>query len=121
MLSGEIKLTDTAIPVTARFNPVGGVNPVPTFTGVNLAATVQAGTAATADIVWMQDDSTGAFRRYFFSDGTGPGLTTGWRSANPASGAENLDAGGTWLSSGLIIRRRGSLPHTVVMKAPAYP
>lgn len=117
-ITGEIKTTDSAVPIPRRIQPAGVVHPFPSLDSLNLAATLQAGTPETADIVWAQDESSGGLHRYFYSNGTGPGLTTGWRRLDPQPGAENAEAGGTGLSPGVIIRRRGSLPHTVVMKAP---
>jgi len=118
VIEGAIKITDTAVAIPRRMHPAGVVSAFPTLNNLNLAASLQAGTRDTADLVWVQDVPTGTLHRYFYSNGTGPGLTTGWRKADPASGAGNQDEGETFVSPGVIIRRRGSLPHTVVMKAP---
>lgn len=118
VITGEVKTTDSAVPLFRQIQPVGVVNPLPTLDSLNLAATLQAGTPDSADFVWSQDETSGNLHRYFYSNGTGPGLSTGWRRLDPAPGAENAEMGATEVSPGVIIRRRGSLPHTVVMKAP---
>lgn len=118
VVSGSLKVTDTEIPLVTRFQPIGVVNPLGTLDNTGLSASLQAGTAVTADIVWAQDQFTGEYYRYFHSDGSGPGLTTGWRVVGAVGEAENQDAGSVWLSPGVIIQRRGPLPQTVVLNAP---
>lgn len=115
VFSGEIKVTDAAIPIDRRFNHVGSVAPVSSLASLGLAETVRAGDPGTADIVWSQDETTGDFLKFFYSDGSAPGLTTGWRMI----GGGDLDRGTDFVSTGLVIRRRGVLPHVVIMKAPA--
>ena len=110
LLTGEIKVTDTSIPLLQRFNSIGSITPASTFNSSGLAVTLEAGLSESADIVWSQDETTGAFLRYFHSDGTG-GLTTGWRLI----GDGDVDHGADYLSPGLIIRRRGVLPHAVLI------
>lgn len=112
VFSGEIKVTDTTIPISEKFDWVGTAQPVASLASLDLSASLQSGTEQTADLIWSQDVFTGQFRRYFHSDGSGPGLTTGWRLV----GGGNVDQGAVEVSPGIAIRRRGALPHTVLLR-----
>lgn len=118
VITGDVKVTDTWIPLSTRFSAIGAESPVATLADTGLDVSLQSGTASTADLVWSQDTITGEIRRYFHSDGSGAGLTTGWRLADPPPGDEDLEQGDEFVSPGLLIHRRGSLPHPVVIPAP---
>lgn len=112
VFSGELKVTETAIPISQKFSWVGSVQPVASLASLDLSASLQSGTEQTADIVWSQDFLSGQIRQYFHSDGSGPGLTAGWRLV----GGGNVNQGSVEVSPGIAIRRRGTLPHTVNLK-----
>ena len=117
---GEVKVTNTHLAVTDSFNYFSSVYPVNTFglklSESGLAASLQPGTAETADLIWSQDAS-GNYHTYFYSDGTPP-LTTGWRKANAAPGTEDDDQSNAELNSGFIIHRRAPAPYPALLTPP---
>ena len=116
---GEIKLTNTLLSVTDTFNYFSSVYPIgETLANSNLSVSLQAGTAATADLIWIQDGS-GNYRTYFLSDGTSQ-LTAGWRLANADPGLEDVDQSEVELSAGFIIQRRAPAPYNTLLTPPDY-
>lgn len=120
IVSGEIKLENTRLSVAETFNYCSMVYPVGmTLEESSLAASLQPGTATTADIVMLQDEITGEFRRYFVSDGSPP-LTSGWRRADPPPGGENTDESAAPMSSGFVIHRRAAQLYEALMTPPDF-
>ncbi len=120
VVSGEVKLENTLLSVAETFNYRSMVYPIGMTLGESsLAGSLQPGTAATADIVVLQDETTGEFRRYFVADGSPP-LTSGWRLADPPPGAENADQSAAAMSSGFVIHRRAAQPYEALMTPPGF-
>jgi hypothetical protein len=122
VITGSVKLIVTKFTVRDTFNYFSSVYPVGmTLSNSSLASSLQPGTAETADLVWIQDELTGGFRRYFVSDGTPP-LSAGWRLADAPPGQENIDQGDVPMSPGFIIHRRTPEPYDALMPPPpGYP
>jgi len=120
ILTGELKMrSNTWLSVNQTFNYFSSVYPVGlTLGNSGLAASLQAGTADTADIVWMQDEF-GTWRKYFHSNGTAP-LGAGWREVDAPAGQENADRADVPLSSGLAIHRRAPAPYRVLLTPPEF-
>jgi hypothetical protein len=119
VISGEIKLHDTMLSVTGTFNYFSSVYPVGmTLAESNLAASLQAGTAESADIVWIQDEA-GDFHQYFVSDGTPP-LTAGWRQVAAPPGSGDADQADVPMSPGFVIHRRAVSPYDALMTPPDF-
>lgn len=120
VVRGEVKLENTLLSVAETFNYCSMVYPIGMTLGESsLAASLQPGTAATADIVVLQDEITGEFRRYFVADGSPP-LTSGWRLADPPPGGENTDQSAVAMSSGFVIHRRAAQPYEALMTPPDF-
>lgn len=120
IVTGELKLENTRLSVAETFNYCSMVYPYGMTLGESsLAGSLQPGTAATADIVMLQDEITGEFRRYFVSNGSPP-LTSGWRRADPPPGEENTDQSAVPMSSGFVIHRRAAQPYEALMTPPDF-
>jgi hypothetical protein len=110
---------DTWLSVNDVFNYFSSVYPVGmTLGNSGLSASLQAGTAETADVVWMTDEA-GVWRKYFQSNGTAP-LTAGWRAVDAPAGLENEDHSGVPLSAGFAIHRRAAAPYRVRLLKPGF-
>lgn len=118
VVSGEVKLTNTLLAVTDNFNYVGSAYPLIKLGDTHLEVSLRAGTADSADMVWLQD-ATGSYQRYFYANGPLP-ANVGWRLVGAAPGSENNDQGAVSTSSGMIIQRRAPLPYEVLLTPPAY-
>ncbi len=120
VVEGQVKLENTRLSVAETFNFCSMVYPYGMTLGESsLAASLQPGTAATADIVVLQDETTGEFRRYFVADGSPP-LTSGWRLADPPPGGANTDQSAVPMSSGFVIHRRAAQPYEALMTPPGF-
>lgn len=120
VISGALKMhSNTWLSVSETFNYFSSVYPVGVTLGSSgLASALQTGTAATADVVWMQDE-TGAWRKYFHSNGTPP-LSAGWREVGAPAGQENTDQADVPLSAGFAIHRRSLAPYRVLLTPPEF-
>ena len=120
VLTGEVKMgSNTRLSVDQTFNYFSSVYPVGlTLGNSGLAASLQAGTAETADVVWMQDEF-GTWRKYFHSNGTAP-LSAGWREVGAPAGQENADQADVPLASGFAIHRRAPEPYRVLLTPPEF-
>jgi hypothetical protein len=120
-IAGNLKTTNTSLTVTDKFTFFSSVYPVDLTLAVSsLANSLQWGTQDTADVIWLQDTTTGQSRRYFYSDGTQPGLTVGWRQIDaviPDQNQANVE-----FSPGFILQRRGTTPVEILVTVPpSYP
>lgn len=117
VVTGTVKRRNTLLQVTDTFNYFSGVYPVLlTLAEADLSASLQAGTADTADIVWIQE-ATGKYQRYFYSNGTPP-LGVGWRMIDAPPGTANEERGSALISPGFIIQRRAPQPYNALMTPP---
>jgi hypothetical protein len=115
VISGSVKLKDTLLTVADTFNYFSSMYPAGETLGVsNLEASLQAGTAATADLVWMEVGA-GVYQQYFYSDGTPP-LTVGWREV----GAGDTSMENVAFSSGFAIHRRAASPYDALLTPPSF-
>lgn len=118
VVSGEVKMRSTLLQVTDTFNYFSSIYPVGlTLAESSLAEAVQAGTADTADIVWIEQD-TGEYKRYFYSNGLPP-LGVGWRQVDAPPGTANDDQGAAPFAPGFIIQRRAPQPYDALLTPPA--
>lgn len=113
VISGEVKLKKTSLPVVTGFGTYSSVYPV----GVTLSGSgiqnslTQGASPTTADVVMIP--TTAGFDEYYYSNGGFFGV--GWRK----SGAGSTDQGSVALPSAYLIQRKGA-PINVPVAVPAY-
>jgi hypothetical protein len=110
VFTGHVETTKTTVALATGFNYVSRVLPVGvSLADSGLAAGLAAGTADTADIVWVPDPATpGAYIRYYV-DGTAM-----WRKVGNLFGTFPNDL----LQSGMILQNRGAAK-SVTLEIPA--
>lgn len=118
-LTGSVKMrSNTWLSVSQTFNYLSSVYPVGVTLGNSgLASSLQAGTADTADMVWMQRED-GTWRKFFLSNGTPP-LSAGWRELDAPSGQEDAERADVPLPYGFAIHRRSPEPYRILLTPPS--
>lgn len=90
-ISGSVKIGPTNVPIYEGFNLISNPSPIEdrlTLGTSGLKDGLLAGTAGTADIVYLPNGS-GGFDRYYYSPG-GFGGTAEWREVDSGSNADNV-------------------------------
>lgn len=117
-LTGQVKTTSVTSVVTGggSFNYVGSVFPVgSTLDNSGLSSSVLAGTATTADIVFVPNNQ-GGYSQYYYQPAQPPFVPTAqWVKIGTAG-----NAGATPLTSGLIVQRRGPSARISITPPPSY-
>lgn len=111
---GTVKLNKTVQIISQGFTPFSTVFPVGTtlansglFDPLDPSESISAGTAATADLIFMDSDNDGSIETYYYSTGGFSGV--GWRQV----GAGSINKSDTPLSSGFgILKRNGEVAIT---------
>jgi uncharacterized protein (TIGR02597 family) len=108
-VTGEVKTTDTSLPLSTGYNYVSSVYPVGlTLGNSGLSTSLTQGASTTvADVVYVPT-AAGGFDQYFYSNGGFFG--TGWRKA----GAASADQATVALPSGYLVQRRGAATNAKV-------
>tara|TARA_B100000927_G_scaffold185712_1_gene149568 strand:+ start:788 stop:1828 length:1041 start_codon:yes stop_codon:yes gene_type:complete len=115
-VSGTVKLGPTNVPLYAGFNLLSNPSPVPgnlTLANSGIADGIQAGSAATGDIVYIP--STSGFEKYYYFPG-GLGVSAGWRNVD--TGAISNDVELPSNGSFFIDRKGGSTSVTISEDLP---
>jgi len=125
VVTGAVKLGQTISPVLAGPNFIGNVYPSGSltlgnsnlYTGSNATGVVP-GTAATADLILIYDQTlgggAGGYNQYFYSSGGLPGI--GWRKV----GGGSADQAGVSLDSGksIVLKRNSGGPFSWTIPQP---
>jgi uncharacterized protein (TIGR02597 family) len=116
-ISGSVKLGPTNVPIYQGFNLISNPSPVKgrlTLANSGLKDGLLAGTAATADIIYLPDGS-GSFDKYYYFNG-GFGQPAGWYESESGANADAVilpDAG-----SFFVDRRTGNSSVTISEDIP---
>lgn len=118
-VSGNVKMTSSSVVIEEGFTPFSTIFPSGTTLGnsglydaENIANSLSAGSATTADLVLTDSDGDGVIERYYYSSGGFAGA--GWRQAGGSGDKADVP-----LSSGFAIFRRSS-EAVSVSRSPAY-
>jgi hypothetical protein len=113
--TGSVKDGDTSIFISDDYTYAGASYPAGvTLDSSNLANSMQAGNASSADLLWMADGA-GGYTKFYYAVDFAPILSAGWK--NVATG--NTDQGATNITSGMIIQKRASTAFTAKISGPS--
>lgn len=118
VIAGEVKLISTVVPLSGggSFNYVGTGFPVgSTLDNSGLEAYVTAGSATTADVVWVPNGS-GGYNQFYYQAANPPFVP----EAQWAQIGQSGDAGAAELKAGIIIQRRAAGDTNAVIEVPPY-
>ena len=118
VVSGSVKVTPTKVIIEDGYLPYSTIFPSATtlfnsglYDSNNLASSITAGSATTADLVFTDTDGDGILERYYYSSGGFSG--TGWRQVGASGDKSDV----TLSSSFAVFNQNGPV---LVSRQPAY-
>lgn len=115
-ISGTVKLGPTNVPLYAGFNLLSNPSPIGgslTLANSGLENGIQAGSAATGDVIYIPSPS--GFDKYYYFPG-GLGVSAGWRNVDTEAIANDVDLPNA--GSFFIDRKGGSTSVTIAEELP---